>query len=364
MGTTMKIGIYDPYLDDLGGGEKYMMTIAEVLSQKNDVDVFWDKKEDLDGLLQRFSLDLSKVKLVKNIFAKGVDFFQRLQATRAYDVIIVLSDGSIPIVLSKRLFLHLQQPLDQKAVSSIKNKLKIKTVASVFYNSEFTKSFNEKSLGGVSSTVIYPPVALHPQLVAKENIILHVGRFRIRNVSHVDDYKKQGVMIQSFKEMVDQKMHHDWKFVIAASVKEEELDRFANLQKDAEGYPIEFLINKTNDELWDIYSKAKIYWHASGYGENLDEHPEYAEHFGISTVEAMGAGAVPVVINMGGQTEIVTNDQNGFLWDNLGQMQVKTEQLILDPALLQKFSESAKKRAQDFSKEKFAEAILRLVEIN
>ena len=65
----MKIGIFDPYLDDLGGGEKYMMTIAQVLSEKHDVSVFWDNKFDLDGLLKRFSLDLSKVKITPNIFS-------------------------------------------------------------------------------------------------------------------------------------------------------------------------------------------------------------------------------------------------------------------------------------------------------
>lgn len=358
----MKIGIYDPYLDDLGGGEKYMMTIAEVLSKKHDVFVFWDDKKDLDGLLQRFSLDLDKVQLVKNVFASHVGLLERLKATRDYDVIIVLSDGSIPFVLSKKLFLHLQQPLEQIAVSSWKNKLKLSRVTGVFYNSEFTKSFNEQSLHGVSSTVIYPPVALHAKDVKKENVILHVGRFRVKNVAGVEDYKKQSVMIEAFKKMVDRDMHKGWKFVIAASVKEEDEEKFSVLRKDAEGYPIEFLINKSNDTLWNTYNKAKIYWHASGYGEDLDAHPEYAEHFGISTVEAMGAGAVPVVINVGGQKEIVTEGENGLLWDTLEELQVKTEQVIKDQELWHRLSENAQKRAKDFSKEAFASSILRLVE--
>jgi glycosyltransferase involved in cell wall biosynthesis len=34
-------------------------------------------------------------------------------------------------------------------------------------------------------------------------------------------------------------------------------------------------------------------------------HPKPAEHFGISIVEAMSAGLVPVVPNTGGQTEFV-----------------------------------------------------------
>lgn len=358
----MKIGIYDPYLDDLGGGEKYMMTIAEVLSKKHDVSVFWDDKKDLDGLLQRFSLDLDKVKLVKNIFSPRVGLLERLQVTSAYDVIIVLSDGSIPFLFSKKIFLHLQQPLEHIAVTSWKNKLKLSRVTGIFYNSQFTKSFNDKMLSNVRSTIIYPPVQLHTKETKKENMILHVGRFRVKNVGGVEDFKKQNVMVRAFKEMVDRDMHHGWKFVIAASIKEGDQEKFSILRKEAEGYPIEFLINKSNDELWDSYNKAKIYWHASGYGENLEVHPEYAEHFGISTVEAMGAGAVPVVINSGGQKEIVTEGEDGLLWNSLDELMIKTEQVIKDEKLLKSLSEKAQKRAEDFSKEKFQEVILRLVE--
>lgn len=78
----MRIGIYDPYLDDLGGGEKYMMTIAQCLSKEHQVDVFWDNKQDLDNLIYRFSLDLSKISLVPNIFSGQFSTFQRLIFTK------------------------------------------------------------------------------------------------------------------------------------------------------------------------------------------------------------------------------------------------------------------------------------------
>ena len=38
----MKAAIYDPYLDTLGGGERYMITAAQVLSENGyKVDVEW-----------------------------------------------------------------------------------------------------------------------------------------------------------------------------------------------------------------------------------------------------------------------------------------------------------------------------------
>ena len=42
-------------------------------------------------------------------------------------------------------------------------------------------------------------------------------------------------------------------------------------KKEAEGFPIEFVINADNDMVWENYVKAKIYWHASGYGEDLEK---------------------------------------------------------------------------------------------
>src|SRR3989344_7708867 len=276
----MKIGIFDPYLDDLGGGEKYMMTIAECLSKKHDVRVFWNNSKDLDLLIERFSLDLSKVKLVNNIFAPNSSFTERLRESRKYDIIILLSDGSIPLLLSKKLFVHIQQPLEQFEKGSLKNFFKLLRVTKFFCNSEYTKSFINNKFG-IKTIVIYPPVETKPKNVEKENIILHVGRFRVKNAG-IDDYKKQQMMIDAFKEIVDGGLKN-WEFIIATSVKENDTEEFERVKKTATNYPIKFLVNKKNVELWELYSRAKIYWHASGFGENLRLHPEFAEHFGIST---------------------------------------------------------------------------------
>lgn len=362
----VRIGIFDPYLDDLGGGEKYMMTIATCLSEENDVDVFWENQNDVDKLVQRFSLDTSRLKLVPNIFSSKVSFSKRFSESKKYDVIIILSDGSIPVI-SSRLFIHFQQPFPN-IKRNFKNDLKKKKVNTFFVNSEFTKKFIDKEFG-IDSKVIYPPVDLKPKEIKKENIILNVGRFRVRDVTiekngikaPVGDYKKQSVMVKVFKEMVDSGFK-DWKLIIATSVNERENDIFEEFKKQAEGYPIEFLVNKKNDDLWEIYSKAKIYWHASGYGEDLESHPEYAEHFGISTVEAMGAGAVPVVINAGGQKEIVTEGINGFLWNSLEELKNKTLRLVNDKQLLEKMSDKAKSRAQEFGGNRFEKQIKELLE--
>lgn len=355
----MKIGIYDPYLDDVGGGEKYMMSIAECLSQEHEVTVFWDNKRDIDTIIERFSLNLSGVRFSKNIFASQTGFLKRIFNSIGFDIIIFLSDGSIPFLLSRKTFIHLQQPLKHFPEHFLKDRIKLLRISGVFCNSIYTKSFNEKRIE-VPTVVIYPPVEFKQKNIKKENIILTVGRFRVKNVRNVDDYKKLLVMIESFKSM-NKKRIKGWRFVLATSVKKEDGEKFEDLKKSIKGYPIKFLVNMSNDDLWNIYSRAKIYWHAAGYGEDLEKHPEYAEHFGISTVEAMGAGVVPVVINAGGQKEIITDSENGFLWDSTDDLVGKTQQLINDRALWEKMSLNAKQSIQKFSKERFCHEIQKLI---
>jgi glycosyltransferase involved in cell wall biosynthesis len=354
----MKIGIYDPYLDDLGGGEKYMMTIASCLSGSHEVTVFWNSQKDFHDVKERFGLDIEKITLSENIFTRGYGFFKRLLATKEYDAIIFLSDGSIPLSLSKKLLIHIQQPLKQFQNTSLKDSIKISRVTHFFCNSLYTKHFIDKKFH-VKTSILYPPVALSPEKVEKENIILHVGRFRVKNVA-IGDYKKQGFMVEVFKKMVDAGLKN-WRLIIATSFPKEAEEEFTLLQKSAKGYPIEFFINKTNKELWTLYNKAKIYWHASGYGEDLEKHPEYAEHFGISTVEAMGAGCVPVIINAGGQKEIVTEGKNGLLWNTEEEFIKQTKRVISNPGLQNTLAKGARMRAKDFSEEAFSKKVFALI---
>ena len=68
------------------------------------------------------------------------------------------------------------------------------------------------------------------------------------------------------------------------------------IRSAAEGLPVTLHPEASGAELRDLYGRASIFWHAAGLGEDPDRHPDRFEHFGITTVEAMSAGAVPVVI--------------------------------------------------------------------
>lgn len=356
----MRIGLFDPYLDSLSGGEKYMLSIASCLAQEHEVFVFWDKNKEVEIrqiALRKLGIDLSSVKFYKNIFDKNESLVARFFESRKFDAIVYLSDGSIPLV-GTDLFIHLQFPVEWIDGKSIKTRIKLAFVKKIFCNSYFTKSFIDKKFN-VKSDILYPPVDLHViKNTKKENIILHVGRFDVN--SQESNYKKQNVMIDIFKKMVDEGLRN-WKFRLVVGVREQDKDKLNKLRKMSEGYPIEMMINISNKELWEHYSKAKIYWHATGYGEDLQKYPEKAEHFGITTVEAMGAGCVPVVFNAGGQREIIEDSKSGYLYNNLEDFVSRTNALIKDENLLKKMSEASIRRSDVFSGNRFCKNVKNII---
>jgi glycosyltransferase involved in cell wall biosynthesis len=211
---------------------------------------------------------------------------------------------------------------------------------------------------GVESDILYPAVdvdAFTP--LRKYNIILSVGRFFAGGHN-----KKQLEMVKAFKQMC-RKSLEGWELHLAGGLSPgpQHLRYLRRVREEAKGYPIFFHVNVPFRKLRELYGQAKIYWHASGYGEDINRHPNRFEHFGITTVEAMAAGCVPVIIGKAGQREIVMNGINGFLWQRLDELIMHTKQLIENPTLWGKMSQNARRRSRDFGKKAFIQRILALV---
>ena len=111
MARRLKIGLYSPYLDTLGGGEKYLFDIASCLSSEYDVYIFWDDNSILSKAEKRFDLKLEKITLTPNIFSKK-NAQKTLLVSRKFDVMFYLSDGSMPFLLSKKNYVIFQFPVN------------------------------------------------------------------------------------------------------------------------------------------------------------------------------------------------------------------------------------------------------------
>lgn len=341
----MRAAIFDPYLDTGGGGERYILTFALALKKAGwQVDLQWKDEKILPWLSARLGLHLGGVNAVPDI-SKGA----------GYDLCFWISDGSIPLLFSNKNILHFQTPFHGVGGKNILNRLKFLKIQEVVCNSNFTKIVIDREYG-IKSRVLYPPVDTKEFKEAeKENIILSVGRF-----SQLQQAKRQDVLIEAFKKMCKKGLT-DWQLVLigGSNVGGEE---FANkLKVYSKGYPIKILENAPFSQVKEYYGKSKFFWSAAGFGVNEKEQPQKVEHFGISVVEAMSAGCVPVVTNKGGHREIINDGVNGFLWETEKDLQSITSLLMLDERRSEQVAKKAKTNAVEFAEERFAEEVLQLV---
>ncbi len=223
-------------------------------------------------------------------------------------------------------------------------------------NSRFTQKWTRR-LWGVDCEVIHPPVDLDFSPAEKADLIVSVGRFAVSG-----NLKKQFEMMQTFRRMTAAQ-RAGWEYASVGGVPDSPADQayFESVAREGEGVGGRALANLQRAELKQILERAKIFWHAAGYGEDEEKNPGSAEHFGQSTVEAMAAGCVPVVINRGGQPEIVEHGVSGFIWNTLEELEDYTRRLVDDDALRQKMAAAARARATIFSRAAFAERFLQLL---
>ncbi|OGE37897.1 hypothetical protein A3F00_00185 [Candidatus Daviesbacteria bacterium RIFCSPHIGHO2_12_FULL_37_11] len=362
----MKIGIYSPYLDTAGGGERYMMSIAEFLSQSHEVHVFLDAhlfeigkekiKEKIESL---HGIDLSNVNFIKAPIGVGSSFFERLIFLKSYDLLFYLTDGSIFFSTAKKNILHIQSPL-KNTNNDLWGNFKLSSWKLIMYNSKFTKEETENSWK-IKNVIVYPPVSVDKiKPLKKEKIILSVGRFSGVSQGGQTFYasKNHKSLIDAFRKLVQENSLGEYSLHIAGAAADGDKKYLEELGKGAKDLKVYLYPNISFDDLRKLYGKALIYWHAAGYGE---KDPTKMEHFGITTVEAMAAGCVPIVINLGGQKEIVEHGKSGFLWNNPSELVEDTLKVISNDTFFSKISQKAVKRSKLFSKDKFCQNIQKLL---
>lgn len=237
----------------------------------------------------------------------------------------------------------------------------VTSYTSVWTISRFVRYWTRR-YWGVDSSLINPPVDVEGikayGTVPKENIILNVGRFfeGHHNKKHLE-------MIAAFRRMVEDGLT-GWDLVLVGGVSEhaEHLAYLEKVREAAKGLPVRIALKISYDDLRSLYARSSIYWHATGYGQNERKDPAAMEHFGISTVEAMAAGCVPVVIRKAGQKETVIHGQSGLHWDTLDELQACTWEVILKPDLRAKLAAAAQARSEAFSQASFERRLLELVD--
>ena len=339
-----RAAIYDPYLDTLGGGERYSAAVAQFLESRGYQVDFWWPTDFTRKIKDRFGVKLHS--------ARFIPFPGNYQlSTMNYELIFWVSDGSIPVSFAKKTIIHMQIPAHWQGCGTLANRFKIRFYT-VVCNSLFTKSVIDR-VYGIDSHVVYPPVAVKLfKPLPKQNMIVGIGR-----LAHGLHSKRQDILIKAFSQLLP--LLPDWRLVLAGGAKDRDL--FKNYRGLVQKLPIKIISNPSLEKIRELLGSAKIFWSATGFGVSSAAHPERMEHFGITTVEAMAAGTVPLVTNSGGHLETVVPGQSGYLWNSINQLVKDTVSLSKDEQRLQRIAKQAQERSRLFSAQVFNSQFSKLI---
>lgn len=394
-GEVRRIGIYAAYLHTLGGGENLLAVLAQCLERElpaATIDLITHGAPiGVDPVVERFGVDLrrTRVRLLptpRRPLVRHLHPLPRLlhdreisRVSAEYDLFVNGTIFSVVPPRSPRSLYVCMFPLDPRpasaaTLSGFRRLLKGPYLAArrrailryvgaydrILSISEFTRGWVEE-LWQADSVVLYPPVhtASSFDLEGKEKRVLAIGRFFPGNHN-----KKHDVLIESFAGLCERRGLGDgWELHLAGGRTDVPGtdDYIARLRRLAEGLPVHVHVDADGALLRRLLERSSIFWHATGFGEDERQDPYKLEHFGISTVEAMSHGCVPVVYAAGGQPEIVEDGVSGFLWRDLDILAERTVRLARDHALRQRLARAAHLVSRRFGREAFAASVGALV---
>lgn len=167
--------------------------------------------------------------------------------------------------------------------------------STVLTNSEYSRKAIYKTFT-IDSTVLSPPVdvdlfrkaVLFSSMNKRDDTILVISRFhpskKVENAIRLAELLKQKGIGRSMKIVGNLSPHMiGYYSYLRKMVQDQDLSDY-----------VTFHVNVSFNKLLSLMSKSKVYF-----------HPLPGEPFGISTVEAMSAGLIPVVPDLGGHTEFV-----------------------------------------------------------
>jgi alpha-1,2-mannosyltransferase len=214
----------------------------------------------------------------------------------------------------------------------------------ILTNSTFSREAIREAFADVHPYVLYPPVdterfshAYSQPINARELKVLVVARFspekQIENAITVANLLGGSI-----------------KFHIVGSLRPANRPYFKMLQNMIETYGLTHTVtltpNASNEELIDAMSKSMIYLHTM-----------IGEHFGVSIIEAMAAGLIPIVPAYGGCSEIVPSEYQYHTLQEAADYIAKNAKTVDDKKRLQMHDIS-----RQFSPDSFRKAMKQYIE--
>lgn len=347
--------VYTPYPLVPGGGERYLLTMAETLSRHFRTILLTPERYSshrLRAMGQELGLDLACIELCTT-----ADLMRLANA----DVLIAMGNEALPPIraFAKRNFFICQFPFPMHPNHVADAWGTLDGYDAIIAYSQFSATYIAercaKFAHRLPPVVVLPPPApsyyssLPPSRISGR--ILNVGRFTPHG-----HCKRQDTIIEAFRLLVDNTGRDDLELHLIGTVgaDPDSRDYLFDLRRLAKHYPVYFHLSAAPQALRHLYQTASQYWHATGYGASPIYAPQKMEHFGISVLEAMSAGAVPLVYHLGGPADLVHDSISGYHWDSIESLAEKSAQVLeLPEALGAPICAAARERARQFDSASF-----------
>lgn len=327
MKKIIKIGLYNPYLDTLGGGEKHILSILDVLVGNGaEATIFW-KKNLTKEIKSRFRF-------------KSVDSWSwSSKKILQFDYFFYVTDGSYFFSFAKKNFVFCMVPDKNLYKLNLINRLKLWNYEFIS-NSPYTTKWLTK--WGINPITIPPYIdkeLFMNSSVKKEKLILSVGRF----FPHLHS-KNQEKIIATFQKLkTKNSLFKDYKLVLAGGLKKEDRNYFDKLRSLAKNYSdVIFKPNITLNELYRLYGLSTYFWHFTGLGVDENKHPKQVEHFGIAPLEAAASSCLIFCHNSGGPKEIFSDKKTGFLFNSEEELIQKIINAEINPSIKEEITSQSK----------------------
>tara|TARA_Y100000310_G_scaffold343272_1_gene450122 strand:- start:22 stop:2325 length:2304 start_codon:yes stop_codon:yes gene_type:complete len=312
-----------------GGGEMYTFAILSILNRYYDLTVFTNLDYPAFEQAHQYGLKLDNL----NWRALPSQF-----NWRKYDIQINLAHTMMLPAQARRSILFVLFPQFPDWNTSAYD-----TVVGI---SDFTNTWI-KRYWGRDAELLTPAVPVEEfKVLPKKKSIVSVGRFFEvpggNNKNHI-------WMIRCFKKFAEQA--GDWELHLVGSVQHK--DYFEKVKKEAD-WRVHFHHDLDRDEYIQLMGEASYYWHAAGYGA---DKPSGKEHWGIVAVEAMAAGAIPIVHNSGGIQET-----GALTWDDPQQLVDITLDLVHNSERTEVVQQLMLEKSRDFSLQCMEKPLLEIIE--
>lgn len=388
--TRRRIAVYDLYWSTMGGGEQVDGTLAQVLARDHDVTVLGPVAPDVDALRRRLGVDLSQC-----AYRRVADDAEASTASADFDLFIngtylstavnraaegwyyVHFPGTVPTARQRRRerlaeVAARRLTRAQGRLAGVRDSLErrrprtehLPTYGRYLANSAYTAHWVQE-LWEVPCEVLYPPVRVTAAsaVAGKQPLILVLGRFFDPRYGHS---KKQHELLDTYLDLRRHGQLDGWRLAMVGGADAANRDYVLDLKRRVRALPpdieVQLHVNAPGATVQRLLSEASLLWHGAGLGEDPQRHPERFEHFGIAVVEAMAAGAVPVVLGAAGPAEIVRHGLDGVYWSTLDELARLTTSLVGDPVRRAAMADSSRHRALDFSVDVFADAVRSLAQ--